>query len=321
MTNESCGNHDDIHSTAAAVVSTSSSSSKLTSLTEAVESLAMERADPAKDMPRKTVRFAPVESQVVCCVPTRASLGEEEVQETWWSSTEYQGIRLGAKFLTRDVRKRDKHLIKGIEEAYARALHLACTLSDEDYEHLMLECANQVGCMWGWCDRNLSARGLERYTSQKHRFERAEFAEETRAAVLRLSANASVTIEQLAVFYKEYARSAAIYARFCGEADYSVSYACQSLTGKSTIPSSSTTTTTTTAATKSIIPTAKLSNSIASSTEASSPTAATTDLCHTTELSHQSGHESRDTMRISKEPSQGRLMVRRLSQRVETAFS
>ena len=179
--------------------------------------------DDNEDLKKTSVRFAEKVSTVVGRVPTRESLSKEEIQETWWSSTEYHGIRLAAKFLTKEVRKRDKSVVAGIEEAYARALHLACTLSDDDYELMMENCQSNALCLKEWCSRGISARGLERYTSQKHRFERTEFAEETRAAVLRLAGNDSVSADQLAVFYREYARSAAIYARFCGDADEHVS--------------------------------------------------------------------------------------------------
>jgi hypothetical protein len=269
--NQACGEHEELHT-----------DGKMESLMEAVETFSIER-DPAsetstaKDTSKKGIRFAPLVAEIVAIIPTRDSLSEDEKKEAWWTPTEYHGIRLGAKFLTKEVRKRDKDLIAGIEEAYARALHLACTLSDEGYEELMADCGSQVNCMKGWCARNISARGLERYTSQKHRYERSEFAEETRAAVLRLAGNDTVTAEQLSVFYKEYARSAAVYARFCGEADYLV-----------TITAASTTATTT-----SIQP--------ALSTPQHAP-------------------NRRDLISRSNEPSRGRLMVRQMSQRIETTI-
>ncbi|GAX11766.1 hypothetical protein FisN_7Lh147 [Fistulifera solaris] len=172
---------------------------------------------------RGMVRFRPNEADIVGTVPLRKDITEDEKRQIWWTAAEYQGIRLGAKFITKDLRKREKSLVRGIEEAYARALHLACTLSDGEYELLMKNCASQALCMKSWCARDLSARGLECYTSHKHRYERAEFAEETRVAVLKLARTKTATEDQLSVFYKEYARSAAIFARFCGEIDSHVS--------------------------------------------------------------------------------------------------
>lgn len=177
-----------------------------------------------KEERRQVVRFRPDEAVIVGTVPTRTEISEEERKETWWSAAEYHGIRLGTKFITKDIRKREKGLVHGIEEAYARALHLACTLSDGEYELLMNNCTAQALCMKPWCEREISARGLECYTSKKHRYERAEFAEETRVAVLKLAKTKTATEDQLSIFYKEYARSAAIFARLCGEVDYQVSF-------------------------------------------------------------------------------------------------
>ena len=236
---------------------------------------------------RRGVRFASIESVVVGTLPMREELSTDEVSGTWWSESEYQGFRLGAKFLTKDVRSREKDLIVGIEEAYARALHFACTLSDDDYDELMADCSGQVLCLQPWCARKISARGLERYTSRKHRFERTEFAEETRAAVLRLSQNQGISDEQLSVFYREYARSAAIYARFCGEADYAV--------------------------TKALAAESKAKNKDTASTKVTATGNRPT-------LSRQPSCDRRDMLRRSKEPSRGRLLVRELSQRrIETA--
>ncbi len=172
---------------------------------------------------RGKVRFRSNEADIVGTVPLRKDITEDEKRQIWWTAAEYHGIRLGAKFITKDLRQREKSLVRGIEEAYARALHLACTLSDGEYEGLMRNCASQALCMKSWCARELSARGLECYTSHKHRYERAEFAEETRVAVLKLARTKTATEDQLSVFYKEYARSAAIFARFCGEVDSQVS--------------------------------------------------------------------------------------------------
>lgn len=211
----------------------------------------------------------------------RDELSEEEIRETWWSSTEYHGIRLGAKFLTKEIRKHDRESIVGIEEAYARALHLACTLSDADYEEMMADCRGQAICMQAWCDRKISPRGLERYTSAKHRVDRAEFADETRAAVIRLARTGTVSADQLSVFYKEYARSAAIFARFCGEADYLVTKSFD-LEEMGEEPTSS-----------------KAEKSSSASRSSRIPP-------------RQVSFDSR-----SSEPSQGRILVRELSQRVE----
>ena len=210
---------------------------QLKNVLAAVESRPVRTVLIIQEEEEKKVRFRTNEEKedeadIVGTVPTRNEISLEEREKIWWTAAEYHGIRLGAKFITKDIRKREKSLVHGIEEAYARALHLACTLSDSEYELLMKNCMAQAVCMKPWCKRELSARGLECYTSHKHRYERAEFAEETRVAVLRLARTKTATEDQLSIFYKEYARSAAIFARFCGEVDYHVSFNKQNTTAR-----------------------------------------------------------------------------------------
>ena len=141
---------------------------------------------------KKRLRFATAESEIVGTISSREDMTAEEIRNMWWSTPEFNGIRLGAKFVTKDVRSRDKSLVEGIEEAYARALHLACSLSDDDFAYLMANCKDQAVYLLPWCERTLSARGLERYTSRKHRYDRTEYAQETRAAALRLAPNSRI---------------------------------------------------------------------------------------------------------------------------------
>lgn len=255
---------------------------KLEKVIETVENLELHKNPVNIETTGGGVRFRPREAEIVGTVPTRREISEEEKKETWWTPAEYHGIRLGAKFITKDIRKREKSLVGGIEEAYARALHLACTLSDGDYESLMKNCIGQAFCMKPWCERELSARGLERYTSHKHRYERTEFAEETRAAVLRLASTKSVTEDQLSIFYKEYARSAAIFARFCGEVDYQVTLHKQSTLGRE------------------------------------SPSVNNDDASTQTRERFPSSDSRQDAEHVSRKPSQGRLMIQQLSQRNDT---
>jgi hypothetical protein len=234
----------------------------------------------------------------------RNDLSIDEIQDSWWSAKEYHGIRLGAKFLTKDIRSRDKDLVTGIDEAYARALHLACSLSDEDFDDLVADCSSQSLCLAPWCARNLSARGLERYTSKKHRFERSEYATETRAAVLRLAQNKNVSANDLSVFYKEYARSAALYARFCGQADY--------IEAMDIVRGSSSLTPATEVLEVGGGGGSCIKTSLPTTAETGSPTSTATPPCPPP--------NKRDLLRRSKEPSRGRIMVRELSQRmVDTA--
>ena len=239
---------------------------------------------------RRHIRFATMEAEVVGYVPMRSDLTADEVRDTWLSTSEYQGIRLGAKFLTKDVRARDKELVSGIDEAYARALHLACSLSDEDYDDVIQDCSSQTTCLKPWCERNISARGLERYTSKKHRYERSEYAVETREAVLRLAQSSEVTEEELSLFYREYARSAALYARFCGQADNAV------VAGDPTLNR------------EDLSVTFKTDDGCLTNSNSTLPTVSSS-------ASTLSPCDRKDLMRRSKEPSRGRLLVRELSQR------
>jgi len=126
---------------------------------------------------------------------------------TWWSPKEYMSIRKHAKFLIQCSNTE----CEGMSEAYARALHMACSLSDGDLQTVLQQCSDQIHCMLVWVSG--ASRGLERY----HQPERLEFAAEARSALLRVASQ--VSADELAVFYSEYSKSAALYARFCGQAD------------------------------------------------------------------------------------------------------
>jgi hypothetical protein len=48
----------------------------------------------------------------------------------------------------------------------------------------------------------------------------AEYANEARAAVLRMCRSEQISSDQLASYYAEYAKSATVYSRLIGHADY-----------------------------------------------------------------------------------------------------
>jgi len=169
---------------------------------------------------KRRIRFCQELHRVVCEVPARCDVPDEEKKETWWLAKEYHGIRLAAKLVTREVRMNEKELVQRIDEAFSNALHLSCTLGDEDFKVTVNDPTAYANCLHDWCARPVSGRGLERYTSLKHRVERTEFAKEARAAVLRLARNNEVNAEQLSEFYREYSRSALMYARLTGHADW-----------------------------------------------------------------------------------------------------
>ena len=257
---------------------------------------------PRRKKKKRHVHFPSVEADVVCIVKPRDDLTADEMGDIWWTSAEFNGIRLGAKYLTKDVRTRDKALVAGIEECYARALHLSCSLSDQDFEDLVINCKRQAVCLRPWCERSLSARGLERYTSRKHRYDRTEYAMETRAAVLRLAKNNTVSQEELSVFYQEYSRSALLYARFCGEADRSAAKDHQ----RSNSTSRRRNRTTSSSMTSSAAPSSDASVPTESSSESTASSCAALPVSMETR---------RDILQKSQEHSRGRLLVQELSQR------
>jgi len=172
-------------------------------------------AMPAK--PR--IRFASEISQVVCSVPCVDELTDQEKRAIYWTTSEFKGIRMSAKLVTKDIRKLGSKGIAPIEEAFATALYL-CTKEDSELDLLLANPEDHCKGAQVWCTGDSNGRGLERYISPTHRFKRAEYAKEARAAVLRMHRSDKISSDQLASFYVEYAKSATVYSRLMGHADY-----------------------------------------------------------------------------------------------------
>jgi hypothetical protein len=167
------------------------------------------------------VRFADPIDRVVGHVVTRGEMTAEERSGAYLTQADMHKIRSDAKFVTRYYAAREAGTIRQIDRAYASIMEMSLSFeSDRQYEeYLRRDTLEEAGGFHEWCRKKISSRGLERYTSLKHRRERTEFASEARKAVLRLATNPSVPREDVALFYYEYARSATLLARLMGEAD------------------------------------------------------------------------------------------------------
>jgi hypothetical protein len=167
---------------------------------------------------KRKLSFAPKISEVVCFIPCVHELTYDEKRAVYWTPSEYKGIRLSAKLVTRDVRNDSQQEISELEDAFATALRL-CNMTDLDLDALLKSPSGHTKSLEVWCSGRNNGRGLERYVSTIHRFKRAEYAKEARAAVLRMCRSEQITSEQLASFYTEYAKSASVYSRLIGHAD------------------------------------------------------------------------------------------------------
>jgi hypothetical protein len=190
----------------------------------------------------RRVHFPSTVAQVVGYVPSVEEMTADERLAAFMNSHDLQRTRLDAKHVTRHYRSKDTQVIQQIDEAYAKAVGISCsflanktskgidddcstsqdsTTEADSYERFMREGVKQIAeeFLTQWACKKVSGRGLERYTSAKHRAERAEFAIQSRRAVLRLTTSPDITTDQIAGFYEEYARSATVYARMTGEAD------------------------------------------------------------------------------------------------------
>lgn len=163
--------------------------------------------------PTKKVRFS-AKHTLEC-----RKIAADEKFDIWWTPREFQAIRSEAKLITREIRECEPHIIADIEHTYTTALHLSCTLDDSSYDSLLRDPSGYSGCLREWNDDSCGGRGLEKYTSMKHRYERSAFAKEARAAVIRLHNNPDLHPHEIAAFYKDYSRASCIYARLTGVSD------------------------------------------------------------------------------------------------------
>jgi hypothetical protein len=168
---------------------------------------------------KRKLRFAPKISEVVCSVPCINELTADEKCAIFWRPNEFKAIRMSAKLVTRDIRKDGQHEITKLDDAFAAALRL-CNMTDSDLDALLKSPSDHTQSLEAWCSGRNNGRGLERYVSAIHRFKRAEYANEARAAVLRMCRSEQISSDQLASFYAEYAKSASVYSRLIGHADY-----------------------------------------------------------------------------------------------------
>jgi hypothetical protein len=166
---------------------------------------------------KRKLSFAPKISEVVCFIPCVHELTYDEKRAVYWTPSEFKGIRLSAKLVTRDVRKGSQQEIAELEAAFATAL--SSNMTDSDLDTLLKSPSGHTKSLEAWCSGQNNGRGLERYVSAIHRFKRSEYANEARAAVVRMCRSEQITSDQLASFYAEYAKSASVYSRLIGHAD------------------------------------------------------------------------------------------------------
>ena len=169
--------------------------------------------------PRR-VYFPEMEAKIVGTIPRRDDMSPEEKWETWWTTSEFQAIRLAAKFTTKHVRKNDHDGIEKIDTGFNTALHVSCTASDEELEAVLRSPpASLYGPLEGWCKRKSPVRGLEKYISNLQKELRLQYVAEARSAVVSMAKAGEHDDEDISMIYKEYSRHALVYSRFLGHTD------------------------------------------------------------------------------------------------------
>ena len=168
----------------------------------------------------RRVYFPEEESSIVGYAPCRDELTPEEKWETWWTASEFQAIRLAAKFTTKHVRKNDTDGIEKIDTGFNTALHVSCTASDEELAAVLRSPpATLYGPLEGWCKRTAPVRGLEKYISNLQKELRLQYVAEARSAVVSMTKAGDHDDEDVSMIYKEYSRHALVYSRFLGHTD------------------------------------------------------------------------------------------------------
>ena len=176
-------------------------------------------ADASSSLGRR-VHFSEEESTIVGRIPRREDLSPEEKWDTWWSTSEFQAIRLAAKFTTKHVRKNDKDGIQRIDTGFNTALHVSCTAFDEELEALLrVPVSTLYGPLEGWCKRKAPVRGLEKYISPLQKELRLQYVAEARTAVVSMTQSGEHDDEEVRMIYREYSRHALVYSRFMGHTD------------------------------------------------------------------------------------------------------
>ena len=147
-------------------------------------------------------------------------MSPEEKWETWWTTSEFQAIRLAAKFTTKHVRKNDQDGIEKIDTGFNTALHVSCTASDDELAAVLRSPpASLYGPLEGWCKRKSPVRGLEKYISNLQKELRLQYVSEARSAVVSMTKGGEHDDEDISMIYKEYSRHALVYSRFLGHTD------------------------------------------------------------------------------------------------------
>jgi hypothetical protein len=169
----------------------------------------------------RRVRFAPEESVVVGRIYSLDQLTSEEKWNTWWSASEFQAIRLAAKFTTKHARKSDQDGVDKIDAGFNTALHVSCTATDEELGTVLRKPPpSLIRPLEKWCQRATPVRGLEKYISALQKQLRMQYVQEARGAVVSMYKSGENSDEDISMIYKEYSRHSLVFSRFLGESDH-----------------------------------------------------------------------------------------------------
>lgn len=193
----------------------------LPSKTAAAINDAIRRMVPAQ---RRKVRF----SETVRIRTLDGLPPDVTTAELFWTVHDFTTIRISAKLDTRNLRTHAKEGIQHINGAFSSAFAAAQTHAlspHSDQAGQPLPClvepdhASVLGLSMTWSSNPLCGRGLERYVSNQHRQDRAEYGKGVRTLLLNEAQQQQLTPDALAQLYHDASLPGAIFARTMGEAD------------------------------------------------------------------------------------------------------
>ena len=174
--------------------------------------------------PPRRVQFAFEGLAQVRYVESHRNMTNQEWTNTWWSKSEFQAIKLSAKFASDTIRIDSKKSIGRIDDLHTASIRLSSALDSKKAVRKFMKrplkySEAEAEEISEWAVKRGTGRGLEKYISDRHSVDRVEIARMARKNVVFMSQRQKSRPDKIASYYRDYSQSCKIYARFMGEAD------------------------------------------------------------------------------------------------------
>jgi hypothetical protein len=144
---------------------------------------------------------------------------EKEKADCWWSISDHNGFREGAKNTMRETQKLQRQLIIKMQGAYKVAQFLGRNRGYKDFSDLLQDPSHHCSQLDEWVARADGCRGLERHIWQARRSDGLEI----RALVVETD-RMIVSDDEITKVYTEHSNTHTLYARMVGDSDYRAAY-------------------------------------------------------------------------------------------------